>query len=310
MLIFNSFFRSKLVLITGILIFPFISIAQGYSKILIRCLNAAPTFESPQKELELLPDTPSYHIMQELYNADTLTFQGSRLIFHNNGDKRISILSSTDLYTVIVHLQKIDDTYSLQTAERINRNHVDYDTTQVWWKDGIIVKAIVKSDDIQGEYSYEYCNKKLIQKKVAYSWGDTSETSYIYQGDQLVTILFSSNRNYQETHISYSDSLIISETAESNNSGNTAIKSYTRLDAQGRKKSFKVFIQGFGEEPNLYQSEEYSYDQEGHYQMSAFVYNPTRPLVNKLEFHPGIPTIEKWTWEDDDQVWILKSYPD
>ncbi len=83
-----------------------------------RFLSAAPTFDEPSAELNLLPDTPSYYIVEELFNADTLTRRGNELTYYNYGNIQYAIYGDLNTSTVdkIITQQMVSDTFSLQTT--------------------------------------------------------------------------------------------------------------------------------------------------------------------------------------------------
>lgn len=284
--------------------------AQGRSKYLVPYLNLLPGMEDPAVELELLPDTPSYHTLQEIYNADTLTYQGNKVIFHNNGKNSYSIFSIDPSFTAIIHLEKISTSYWLQTSYEVDRPTARYDTTKVWWKDGFISNASVLRYNHWRDYSYEYDKGKLIQKTEDYGNGDIRKTSFFYDGDHLVKMLYVDDNSRSETSFSYTDSLITSTTTAVNKSSQYLINGYTRLDDKGRIASIKTFMKRPKEsEASLFQSEDYIYHPDNGYQVTYTIYLKDGPYTSRKEIHPGFPNIEKWTWESEDQVWILRSYP-
>src|SRR4030095_16504461 len=167
---------------------------QGMTLNRVRYLTAAPTFEEPADELSLLPDTASYYVVEELFNADTLTRRGNQLTFYNYGNTRYAIYSdlNTNTYVAnIIKLQRISDTFGVQTSTRFERRGLEIDSTMVWWNEGLITRAsVIRFNKIRTDYTYVYENGRLVHRiKQGLKYGK-SETRYSYADGRLIKIIY------------------------------------------------------------------------------------------------------------------------
>ena len=290
--------------------------SQGITETLVSYLNAVPTYQDPAAELGLLPDTPSYYVVEELYNADTLTRKGTTLAYYNYGDIRYEISSLTDMYfhsDKIVRMERINDTFSLQTVTKFEPKGPSVDSTLVWWKDGMISRASrISNKGLRIDFNYTYQNGKLVHQVIRHPKSGDSDTWYTYNGDQLVKMVYHEQEVDQEVdqevEIEYTDTLITLTSIERGPSSVNRVNSITHLDKRGKKLSVKTYMQLDGEpESRLYQSEDYLYYPDGGYQMTATQHNKDKDYVSILEFHPDYIPTRRWTWEGSNQVWV-KNY--
>jgi len=307
---FSLYHSNHRIIIIYTLIFYALSLSsQGMTLKGVRFLSAAPGFEEPACELDLLPDTPSYYIVKELFNADTLTSRGTELTFYNYGDTRLAIYSDPNTTTYadkIIKYQRISDTFSIQTTTRYGRQEPEFDSTLVWWKKGIIVHAIVvRYDGVRIDYAYMYDHGKLVHATIQHSRDGKTEINYTYKEGLLSKIVYRSPDLESETDFQYTDTLIITTCVSKEKSSVWIIKSTSTLDNMGRKLSLNVYMQRKEDPERLYQSEDYSYYFNGEFRQTFTQHSPN--MVSIKEFRPGYLPTERWTWEGSDQV-LLKKY--
>ena len=303
---FTYFKFPVLILLFISLVSTFQLYAQGLTLNRIPFLEASPEFVSPAIELGLLPDTPSYIIIEELYNADTLTHKGLALAFYNYGSTRVSIEPYRDSdysKSQITTLQFVGDTFCIQVTEHFENHSILKDSVQVWWQDGLIRRAIINQRHRgRTEINYTYQSGKLIHTKTQGTYGN-SETIYSYKDQKLNKVTYNGSHFKSTYEFHYTDSLvtITSTTPEKG----WLIKKILQYDKMGRLSSKKIYQQGKNDtELRLYQVEEtINYGNNG-FRRTYTQRLGTEDHVSILEFNPRHSPEERWTWVGSDQVWL------
>lgn len=289
---------------TLLIFFLFLWGCSAYKHCLI---NPYIQFKTPADELNLLDDEASYYEEEELYNADTLTRKRLVKAYHNYGDHRYAIYSAENGKDTdrIIHYQKVNDTFAIQTVTSHRYNDPSVDSTLVWWKKGRIRRAtIARQGNLRTDYVYEYVKGLLLKKTIISPGPDKKETWFSYKGDRLSMVNSQSQSiGLQEFIYQYSDSLTTESYTEKKDSSIIRGRSELRFNKCGNILSGRSYIQLRGESGfTLYQSQDYVYFPDGGYQ-GTFMQNTTDD-VSMMEFHPKPFSTERWTWKGIDQVWV------
>ncbi len=310
MCIISTQFSAYLRMISCVLLFCTIYLhSQGMTLSEARFLSCTPAIPGPVEELGLLPDTPSYYVIEEIYNADTLTRKGTSLTFHNYGDTRIAIYSDPNTSTYvdrIIKLKKVNDTLLLQTTTRFTRFSQEMDSTWVWWKNGLIDRAsVIRHNRVQIDYTYEYIDNNLVRKSIRHSQFGKTTIKYSYDGDKVTKLEYRSADEKDVTDFQYSDTLITSQSISKFNTSVMRTNTYRHLDKSGREVSMRTYMQNENESDlKLYQSVDHTYDSDGGFRRTGTQHDQDH--VSMVEFRPGYYDIERWTWKGNDQVWVKR----
>lgn len=267
----------------------------------------------PFEELNLLSDTPSYYVLEELYNADTLTRAGLKYAYYNYGANRYFFSTSTDYYSKsheLIHYKSLSDSFAIQLRTSLSGSYNKTDSVSVWFKDGKIQRAIkTRSRKKPIEYLYQYKDGLLVEKTISDSPFGQRHYRFTY-ADGLLKSMESENSNGSSFmfEYTYSDTLNVEIAQQKEDSIIHISITKTKIDPEGRIQSIKSNT-GINDTLNLELSfsAEFEYISDDGYKKTF--YHKVNEQTGSLEYHSNdILTSTRYLWEGYDQVWVLKRY--
>ena len=285
--------------------------STGFSQ---EAINPFVAYESIEEQIGILPDNPSYYIINTLYNHDTLTNEWVSETFHNYGDLRVSIVSDFEDQGVIdriVTLRKINDTYSLQTEQVFENIETRTDSTFIYKKDGKIHKVVehkYKGWQRTTEFAYEQNN--MVHKHTNDKTSGETDLRFFYEGARLMKIERApdSLRGKTMTTYSYSDTLITVFYQEIGSLSNSHVQSIYRSDANGNIIFWETFVKRKND-TDFKSSMKISYDYGVDGSYSKIIDHFSIPARNEIYFQPGIPSVTTTIWPIEKQRLVQKKFP-